>query len=92
MSIAPVTPPDSSNAVRQRYSKPRATIETRTMLMTMTFRSKESKTSLESLNDGISELHYIANALKSVNDEMARMSALNEGREARLVGWKHGRG
>ena len=41
--------------------------------------------SLESLNDGISELHYIANALKSVNDEMTRMSALNEGREARLV-------
>lgn len=41
--------------------------------------------SLESLNDGISELHYIANALKSVNDEMTRMSVLNEGREARLV-------
>lgn len=41
--------------------------------------------SLESLNDGISGLHYITNALKSVNDEMARMSALNEGHEARLV-------
>lgn len=34
--------------------------------------------SLESLNDGISGLHYIANALKSVNDEMVRMSALSE--------------
>lgn len=41
--------------------------------------------SLESLNDGISGLHYIANALKSVNDEMVRMSTLNEGHEARLV-------
>ncbi|WP_322150565.1 ATP-dependent nuclease [Paratractidigestivibacter sp.] len=41
--------------------------------------------SLESLNKGISGLHYIADALKSVNDEMVRISALNEGREARLV-------
>lgn len=41
--------------------------------------------SLESLNDGISGLHYVADALKSVNNEMGRMSALNEGREARLV-------
>ncbi len=41
--------------------------------------------SLKSLNDGISGLHYIADALKSVNTEMGRMSALNEGREARLV-------
>lgn len=40
---------------------------------------------LESLNDGISGLHYIADALKSVNGEMGRMSALNAGREARLV-------
>lgn len=46
---------------------------------------KEIQNSLESLNDGISGLHYITNALKSVNDEMARMSALNEGHEARLV-------
>lgn len=46
---------------------------------------KEIQNSLESLNDGISGLHYITNALKTVNDEMARMSALNEGREARLV-------
>lgn len=46
---------------------------------------KGIQNSLESLNDGISELHYITNALKSVNDEMARMSALNEGHEARLV-------
>ena len=41
--------------------------------------------SLELLNDGINGLHYIAGALKSVNFEMSRMSALNEGREARLV-------
>lgn len=46
---------------------------------------EEIQNSLESLNDGISGLHYITNALKSVNDEMARMSALNEGHEARLV-------
>lgn len=46
---------------------------------------KGIQNSLESLNDGISGLHYITNALKSVNDEMARMSALNEGHEARLV-------
>ena len=46
---------------------------------------KEIQSSLESLNDGINGLHYITNALKTVNDEMARMSALNEGREARLV-------
>ena len=46
---------------------------------------KGIQNSLESLNDGISGLHYITNALKSVNDEMARMSALNEGYEARLV-------
>lgn len=46
---------------------------------------KEIQSSLESLNDGISGLHYITNALKTVNDEMASMSALNEGREARLV-------
>lgn len=46
---------------------------------------KAIQSSLESLNDGISGLHYITNALKTVNDEMASMSALNEGREARLV-------
>ena len=49
---------------------------------------KGIQNSLESLNDGISGLHYITNALKSVNDEMARMSALNEGHEARLVAGK----
>lgn len=46
---------------------------------------KGIQNSLESLNDGISGLHYITNALKSVNNEMTRMSALNEGHEARLV-------
>ena len=40
---------------------------------------------LESLNNGISKLHYIADALKAVNEQMGRMSALNNGREARLV-------
>lgn len=41
--------------------------------------------SLESLNSGISDLHYVADALKTVNEEMGRMSALGNGREARLV-------
>lgn len=43
------------------------------------------QTSLENLNADISDLHYIADSLKAVNNEMGNLSANNAGYEARLV-------
>lgn len=43
------------------------------------------QTSLENLNEDISNLHYIADSLKAVNKEMGGLSANNAGYEARLV-------
>lgn len=43
------------------------------------------QTSLENLNADISDLHYIADSLKAVNNEMGNLSANNTGYEARLV-------
>lgn len=43
------------------------------------------QTSLENLNTDISDLHYIADSLKAVNNEMGSLSANNSGYEARLV-------
>lgn len=43
------------------------------------------QSSLQNLNKAISDLHYIADSLKAVNNEMGNLSAHNSGYEARLV-------
>ena len=46
---------------------------------------QDIQSSLENLNTDISSLHYIADSLKAVNNEMGSLSANNSGYEARLV-------
>lgn len=46
---------------------------------------QDIQASLENLNTDISGLHYIADSLKAVNNEMGSLSANNSGYEARLV-------
>ena len=46
---------------------------------------QDIQSSLENLNTDISGLHYIADSLKAVNNEMGSLSANNSGYEARLV-------
>lgn len=46
---------------------------------------QDIQASLENLNTDISDLHYIADSLKAVNNEMGSLSANNTGYEARFV-------
>ena len=46
---------------------------------------QDIQSSLENLNTDINDLHYIADSLKAVNNEMGSLSANNSGYEARLV-------
>lgn len=46
---------------------------------------QDIQSSLKNLNTDINDLHYIADSLKAVNNEMGSLSANNSGYEARLV-------